>query len=247
MKGNRCFAKDSPDAFERERLALLTQIADPITTRRLTDRGQKRSSPAAAPARSAAWAPRAAYRLGRKTEAVAAVRLARDGYAKLAADFPAVPQYRQKLAHSRNSLGVLLNDLGKRPEAEEQYRKALAIREKLAADFPAVPGYQVELGGRSCDFVSLVSASGRPSESLVWYEKAICTLTAVYEQDRQSVLAKQFLRNSHWGRAEAYDRLKKYAEAVKDRDKAVELSPKAEQPWFRAARATARVKAGLVA
>src|SRR5215468_4269060 len=39
MKGNRYFAKDSPDAFERERLALLTQMADPITTRRLTDLG----------------------------------------------------------------------------------------------------------------------------------------------------------------------------------------------------------------
>jgi SAM-dependent methyltransferase len=36
---NRYFAKDSPDAFERERLALLTQIADPITIRRLTDLG----------------------------------------------------------------------------------------------------------------------------------------------------------------------------------------------------------------
>jgi SAM-dependent methyltransferase len=32
-------AKDSPDAFERRRLAVLTQIADPITTRRLTGLG----------------------------------------------------------------------------------------------------------------------------------------------------------------------------------------------------------------
>ena len=39
MKDNRYFAKDSPDAFERERLALLTELADPITTRRLTDLG----------------------------------------------------------------------------------------------------------------------------------------------------------------------------------------------------------------
>jgi SAM-dependent methyltransferase len=39
MKGNRYFAADSPDALERERLSLLTRIADPITTRRLTDRG----------------------------------------------------------------------------------------------------------------------------------------------------------------------------------------------------------------
>jgi SAM-dependent methyltransferase len=39
MISNRYFAKDSPEAFERERLALLTQLADPITTRRLTDLG----------------------------------------------------------------------------------------------------------------------------------------------------------------------------------------------------------------
>jgi SAM-dependent methyltransferase len=39
MTENRYLAKDSPDAFERERLALLTRFADPITTRRLTDLG----------------------------------------------------------------------------------------------------------------------------------------------------------------------------------------------------------------
>jgi SAM-dependent methyltransferase len=36
---DRYLAKDSPDAFERERLSLLTQVADPITRRRLTDLG----------------------------------------------------------------------------------------------------------------------------------------------------------------------------------------------------------------
>jgi SAM-dependent methyltransferase len=39
MNGNRCFAADSPDAFERERLALLTQVADPITITRLSSLG----------------------------------------------------------------------------------------------------------------------------------------------------------------------------------------------------------------
>jgi SAM-dependent methyltransferase len=36
MKQHRYFATDSPDIFERERLALLSQMADPITIRRLT-------------------------------------------------------------------------------------------------------------------------------------------------------------------------------------------------------------------
>jgi 2-polyprenyl-3-methyl-5-hydroxy-6-metoxy-1,4-benzoquinol methylase len=38
-EANQYFAKDSPDAFERERLALLTQLGDPISTRRLIDLG----------------------------------------------------------------------------------------------------------------------------------------------------------------------------------------------------------------
>jgi hypothetical protein len=37
MQGNRYFAKDNPDAFERERLAVRMRTADPIPTRRLTD------------------------------------------------------------------------------------------------------------------------------------------------------------------------------------------------------------------
>jgi hypothetical protein len=82
---------------------------------------------------------------------------------------------------------------------------------------------------------------------LVWFEKAIHTLTPLYGKDRQVVLAKQFLRNSHAGRAMAHARLGQYAEAVKDWDMAVALSSKPEEPMARAARATARVNAGQVA
>jgi tetratricopeptide (TPR) repeat protein len=48
-------------------------------------------------------------------------------------------------------------------------------------------------------------------------------------------------------RAKAYHQLKKYAEAVKDWDRAVELSPASEQPSFRAERAISRLLAGQVA
>jgi SAM-dependent methyltransferase len=37
MMDNRYLAKDSPDPFERQRLALLTKVADPITIRRLNE------------------------------------------------------------------------------------------------------------------------------------------------------------------------------------------------------------------
>jgi eukaryotic-like serine/threonine-protein kinase len=148
---------------------------------------------------------------------------------KLAADFPAVPAYRQNLAASHNNLGTLLNALRKGPQAEEQLRKALVIREKLAADFPGMLRYQIDLGGSYCNLGSLFSDGGQPGASLVWFEKAIRTLTPVYEQNRRLEEAKQFLRNSHVGRAHTYSRLEKFAEAVEDWDKVIELSPKAER------------------
>ncbi len=92
---------------------------------------------------------RAAYRvgliesrLGRKEEAMVAFRLALNGSAALATDYPAVPDYRSSLATSHGNLGILLQDLGQKTAAEEQYKKALAIDEKLAADFPTVVQYR---------------------------------------------------------------------------------------------------------
>jgi tetratricopeptide (TPR) repeat protein len=110
-----------------------------------------------------------------------------------------------------------------------------------------MPAYQVELGGLFCNLGSLVGASGQPSDCLVWFERAIRTLTAVYEHDRRFAVARQFLRNSYAERAKAYGILRKYAEAVTDLDKAIELSTNNEQAKLRAERSILRLTAGQVA
>ncbi len=168
-------------------------------------------------------------------------------YEALADQFGAVPDYRQRLALNHNGLGLLFARLGKRPEAEAQFRKALVIRENLAAQFPGVPEYRVDLGGGYCNFGAMLSQTGRPVESLEFLDRAIRMLTAVYEQDRRLVEAKQFLRNSHSNRAMAHNRLRNFIEAISDWGKAIELSPMAERPSLRAARAASRVQAGRVA
>ncbi len=234
------------------------------------------------------------YRLGRTEESVTAIRLARDGYASLAADFPTVPEYRQILAVSHSNLGALLADLGQRVAAEEQYRKGLAIQERLVADFPKVPvyrqdlamshnnlgnllsdlgqrvvaeqyrkglaiqeslvadfpkvpEYQVDLGCSYGNYGNLICRGDNPAESLKWLGRAIDCLQAVHKKDERDARAKEYLRNSHWGRAEAHDLLQKFAEAVKDWDRAIALSPPAEQPQLRAHRAMSRLNAGMVA
>jgi tetratricopeptide (TPR) repeat protein len=59
--------------------------------------------------------------------------------------------------------------------------------------------------------------------------------------------AKQFLRNSYWSRARAYDRLRKYAESLQDWDRSIQLSPPDERPDSRAGRANTRMHSGAIA
>jgi serine/threonine protein kinase/Tfp pilus assembly protein PilF len=182
----------------------------------------------------------------KRSQAEQHYRMALDLQEKLAAEYPDQPEYRLDLAKSHNGFGLLLAGMGKQLEAEQQHRMALDLQEKLAADFPAVPQYRIDLGGSYCNFGVLLYTRNRPSESVPWFEKAIRSLTAVHQQNPQLVVAKQYLRNSHTARARTYARLRQYAEAIKDWDKAIELTPPAEQPRYRAPRAMTYLRAGQV-
>lgn len=113
------------------------------------------------------------YRLGRKERGIAAYQLAQEGWRSLAADFPAVADYRQRQATSHYNIGLSLYDLGKRAESEEQYRQALAIRVQLAADFPKVPDYRYDLALGHNNFGILLMELGKPAEAEDQYRKTL--------------------------------------------------------------------------
>ena len=101
------------------------------------------------------------------------------------------------------------------------------------------------LGACYCNLGNWVRDSDKPGDSLEWFQKAIGILQPVHEAEPRDRTAKEFMRNSYWGRAVAYDRLQRYDEAVKDWDQVVELSPK-EQPRPCALRATSKLRSGQV-
>jgi tetratricopeptide (TPR) repeat protein len=78
-------------------------------------------------------------------EAEAAYRAALKLQGELAAQHPAVLEYRRDLAKNHHNLGILLAELDQRAEAEAAYRAALKLQEELAAQHPAVPDYHIEL------------------------------------------------------------------------------------------------------
>ncbi|HEY2785644.1 MAG TPA: tetratricopeptide repeat protein [Fimbriiglobus sp.] len=182
--------------------------------------------------------------LGKRPEAVEQYHKALAIQEGLVEEFPAVPDYRQNLANDHSNLGLELAGQRKRPEAAEQYRKALAIQEKLAIEFPAVDTYRVDLGHSYCNFGLLVRGGGKPADSLEWFTKAIGLLAPIHEREPWDESAKKNLQTSHWGRAVAYDQIRQFTLSLPDWKKAIEFSPKEEQPkllvsrvqsWLRAA------------
>jgi tetratricopeptide (TPR) repeat protein len=185
--------------------------------------------------------------LGKRAEAETAYHNARKILKPLVADFPTVPNYRHYLANIHNNLGLLLRTTGQPAKAETAFRDALKIGEQLAADFPTVSHYAVALGGSYCNLGNLVKDNGQPQAALDWFAQAIRTLDAVLAKDQGNLGARQFLRNAHWSRAEALTQLGRYAEAVHDWDRALELDEGAGRPALRLQRASTLVRAGQAA
>jgi len=187
------------------------------------------------------------FEQGKPAEAEEPYRKALAIREKLAADAPDHADTRRHLAFSHNGLGNVLASLKKWPEAEEHYRKALDIREKLAIEFPAVHEHQLRLGSTCFNYGLMVRNQGRAGESLALFDRAVATLTPIHRLEPRDVTTKNLLHSSHAGRARAYVALMKYAEAVKDWDRAVELGTAAERAACRARRAMSNLKAGMVA
>jgi serine/threonine protein kinase/Flp pilus assembly protein TadD len=166
------------------------------------------------------------YRLGRKEESAVAFRLARDGFAALAADYPGVIKYRADLAVSHSSLGVLLDDFGKRTEAEVQYGKALTILERLAAEFPAVLEYRAFLANNHDHLAILFDDLGNQVEAEVQYRKALAIREKLVAEFPAVHKCRSDLASSYLNLGVLLRRLGKEAEAEEQYRKALAIQEK---------------------
>jgi eukaryotic-like serine/threonine-protein kinase len=183
----------------------------------------------------------------KREEAVLFYREASRLQKTLADRFPKVADYQESLADTHNGLGIVLSELGRHKEALPEYVASRDARKKLAEQFPAIPRFQVDLGGSYCNFGNLLRDQGQPADSVKWLDLAVQTLQEVHRKEPKDSRAKEYLRNSHIGRAQAFDQLKKHEQASKDWELVLELSPAAQRPYFRATRVLSRFQSGLIA
>jgi serine/threonine-protein kinase len=99
-------------------------------------------------------------RLGRLKEAEDSYRTCQEWYARLAADYPAAPDYRRGLGLTHYSLGNLFTKTGATGAAEEEYRAAIALQQRLANDDPPVAEYRHQLARSHAGLGTLFSGAG---------------------------------------------------------------------------------------
>jgi serine/threonine-protein kinase len=170
---------------------------------------------------------------------------------RLAREEPGKAEWQDALAQAEHHLGRLCQSApGRAAEAEAHYERAVALRTRLVEEHPDVAAYQAHLA-ETCVNLAVLTGSGRrwqgrdpPAEALEVLDRAVEMAEAALRQEPRHIAALGTARNAHAARAEMYQDLGTWAEAVKDWDRVVEVDT-GSQAWVnRAMRAFALARAG---
>jgi tetratricopeptide (TPR) repeat protein len=133
---------------------------------------------------------------------------------QLAADYYAVPHFRQGLAISLNNLAILLKKKDELSEAEMYYNQSLDIHRQLANDFPEVSDHQNNVAGAMVN-VARLSLDRKDFEAARrLYEDALPFHRAAMKANDRHPLYRNFLRLNRWKLSETYLGLKDHAAAA---------------------------------
>ena len=170
-------------------------------------------------------------------EALELAREAEQIARRLDAEFPGNPLYRGLLGGACHVLGCVLDDLDRREDARAAMQEALKIREALAADHTAAADNVLDLAATCCNFANLLlNRLNMPDAALSHYGRAIELLTTHRAIRPDHAIAAEFIRNSHLGRALAYQSLGRHEESLQDLARVIELSEGSQRRHFQLAR-----------
>jgi serine/threonine protein kinase/tetratricopeptide (TPR) repeat protein len=169
---------------------------------------------------------------------------AADLFARLAAAFPAVPQYRVLMAQALRHRGDLR--LGQSdPRGGEDLAKAAALLDGLRAQFPDVRQVAYELAEVAHSLSAAAETAGRRDEALDWATRATAAADSIPPETTEGLQADRWVvYKVHWGRAAVLERLGRGAEAAPEWDRALASAPANHVAAVRANLAVARARAG---
>ncbi|MEZ6134582.1 MAG: protein kinase [Pirellulaceae bacterium] len=162
---------------------------------------------------------------------------------QLVEEHPEIPTYHKLLASSLANLSVIYKVANEQELANEANEEAIQVLSRLSKQFPSVVDYALTLGISEGNEGNSRLSMEQFAEAIDWYERSNATIHTVREKSDDPRVA-QVMRNNHWGRADAFMALKKFAEAIVAFDQAIALSEEKFKPELRLARAVATARSG---
>jgi tetratricopeptide (TPR) repeat protein len=178
----------------------------------------------------------------RQAEAVAEYFLAVEIRTRLVLDHPGVAEYKARLAEDHLNLGLAYIKTG--GPAEASFRQAEDLLGPLAREHPERHVYVLSLAAVYVNWSLVLEQKNRASEALQMRERAVDLAESVLRQEPQYAWGRSRALQAHGARALSLEHLGRWADAVRDWDRVIELAEEPERRVYRLRRALALVRGG---
>jgi tetratricopeptide (TPR) repeat protein len=181
---------------------------------------------------------------GNNAEAEAHQQRAAAIYSELAHDLPEVEGYPGKLAEIEVNLALLYQQTKRLAQARRVYEQAEGRLHSLLKRHPAAGDHQLSLGALYANWGLLLRGTGEMPAALDKHMRAVELTEGVLKQEPKHLAARHLAYNAHGSRAQIYEALGRWSDAVPDWDRVVELDAQPNHWLNRALRAMALARAG---
>jgi tetratricopeptide (TPR) repeat protein len=142
-----------------------------------------------------------------------------------------------------NNLGLLQLDRRRREAAEVAFHKALIVWEQLVADRPAELLFALGLA-TSCNNLGDLFRDGTDlDKAIAWYTRTVKATEPVAGQQLEPAV-RPLRWEAFWHRAEMLTQSRRYPEALRDWERALELAPDLKRGYFRLHHALTLARSG---
>ena len=136
-------------------------------------------------------------------------------FARLVADFPAKPVYRQELANSYRNMGNAYFWKNEVAKAEAATRQAITLLEVLLAEYPSVASYREDLAGARSNLAVVLRNSGRLEDALNLHQKALDLQKQLTADFPQTPKYRRDLAQNHVNMATSLNALGRHDDSLK--------------------------------
>jgi eukaryotic-like serine/threonine-protein kinase len=163
---------------------------------------------------------------------------------ELLKQFPGAVRDLNRVGDHCLCLGSLYAQTGRLLKAEDTYQLGEVALKALVQDHPQIQNSGVSLASLYVNWSYLAKEASQAGPALERLGRAIQLMEAFFQQEPNAVEARFRLVRAHGARAQLYERLGRYAEAVKDWDRLIEVEIESKRPYCRLCRMAALARAG---